>query len=128
MTEADGCRESERALNRLMAEGRFRDGFERFYDDAVVMQENTGTETRGKADNRAREAPFWRRVRAMTATLLGGAVNGDVAYSEWRYVIEFHEGASWDYCQVARRRWRDGKVVSERFYHPDFPIKTRTRP
>jgi hypothetical protein len=123
MSEADGCGESELELNRLMEAGAFRQGFERFYDEAVAMQENSGRETRGKGENRAREAPFWRRVATMTATLLGGAVNGDVAYSEWRYVIRFKDGTGWDYCQVARRRWRNGKVVSERFYHPGFPIK-----
>ena len=58
----------------------------------------------------------------MEATLLDSAVNRDTSYSEWHYVIEFKSGARWDYDQVAARRWKDGKVIQERFYHPNFPL------
>ena len=106
-----------------MEAGRFLEAFDRFYADDVVMQENDGPERRGKEQNRAREAKFHARLRRMTATLLGHAVNGGLAYSEWRYLIEFADGQSWDYTQVAARRWRDGKVVHERFYHRGFGTK-----
>jgi hypothetical protein len=115
------CAAAEAELNRLMAEGRFLDGFERFYADDVVMRENDGPERQGKERNRAREAAFHARLKRMTATLLGGAVDGNLAYSEWRYVIEFANGEIWDYCQMAARRWQDGRIVRERFYHRGFP-------
>lgn len=112
---------AEDEVNRLLASGRFREAFDRYFDDDVVMQENDDAETRGKEANRLREKSFYDSVIKLEAELLGSAVHGDSSYSEWRYVIRFKSGQCWDYRQVAARRWRNGKVVHERFYHSDFP-------
>src|SRR4051794_7920320 len=99
MTE--DCATAEAELNRLIALGRFEEGFERFYDDDVLIQQTSGEETRGKDANRAREAKFHARVTSMKATLFGGAVQGDRAFSEWRYEIGLATGEGRELCQVA---------------------------
>jgi hypothetical protein len=43
--------------------------------------------------------------------------NGDTSFSEWEYNIEFEGMGAMKIAQVAVRRWKDGKVVRERFYH-----------
>ena len=121
--EPDDVARCERNLNELIVAHRAREAFERFHADDVVMQENDDAGTRGKDANRRREDRFYANVRAMEASWLGGAVTGDVGYSEWHYVIDFKTGDRWDYHQIAARRWQHGKVVHERFYHADFPIR-----
>ena len=45
------------------------------------------------------------------------AVNGDVTFGEWYMDITFKNGFRAKIAQVAVRRWKDGKLVHERFYY-----------
>jgi hypothetical protein len=51
------------------------------------------------------------------AAPLASAVRGDVSFNEWVLDLTLKGGARVLLEQVAVRRWRDGKVASERFYH-----------
>lgn len=114
----DAC---ERELNALIARGEYAWAFERFYSADVLMQEAGGRETAGKAANRAREGMFFRALERIEGRLLGEAVAGATAYSEWEYRIDFRSGRTLEYRQVAARVWSNGRVVSETFYHEPFP-------
>lgn len=106
-------------LNQMILNGQAMDGFERFYADDVVMQENGDAPFEGKALNREREAEFFGAVQELHyAKLLSSAVSGDLSFSEWEWKIHF-KGAPEPVImsQVARRRWRAGQIVSERFYY-----------
>lgn len=111
----------ERELNTLLAGGDFRGAFERWYADDVVMQEAGGPETVGKVACRAREAKFAAAAVRLSARLVGAATAERTGYSEWEYAVDFGEGRAHTFRQVAVREWRDGRVVRETYYHPDFP-------
>src|SRR5579864_2969603 len=109
--------ELDAELNRALQEQRILDAFETFYADDVVMQENSGEPCRGKDANRKRVIDWANTVAKLHAALLvGSAVSGDRTYSEWEYDVTYKNGVRYQINEVAVRVWRDGKVVSERFY------------
>ncbi|HYU16342.1 MAG TPA: nuclear transport factor 2 family protein [Candidatus Acidoferrum sp.] len=109
----------EAELNQMIATGKgFPDGFEKFYADGVVMMEGNGESYQGKEVNRKREMEFLSNVQEFHgARLVAVAAEGDVGFSEWEYEVTFKGGKRVTLQQVARRRWKDGKVVHERFYY-----------
>lgn len=108
----------DKALNDQILTGDVMGAFEKYYADDVVMQENLDEARSGKESNRAYEKQFvdsveeWHRME-----LVSSAVGGDVSFSEWCYELSFKNGPRVSMTQVAVRRWKDGKVVHERFYH-----------
>ena len=109
----------EDELNQLIQTGRgFPDGFDKFYADDVVMVEGNGEEYKGKDRNRKREEEFLAGVAEFHgATLVSSGVGSDVGFSEWQFDLTFKNGHRAKMEQIARRRWKDGKVVHERFYY-----------
>lgn len=105
-------------LNDAILSGKAMEAFEEHYDENVTMQENLEQETKGKAANRARELEFFKAVEAWHGgEVLASAVTDDVSFSEWRMDVTFKGAGRITMAQVAVRRWKDGKVVHERFYH-----------
>jgi hypothetical protein len=108
----------DKELNDMVLSGKAMEAFEKFYDDDVVMQENADAPTRGKDANRRREEEFFSSVEEFHgADLIGSAYAGDRGYSEWMWDVTFKGMGRVKMEQVAARRWKDGKVVSERFYY-----------
>ncbi len=110
--------ELDKKLNEAVLSGKAMEAFEELYDEDVVMQENTEPEYRGKAFNRKREQEFYASVEAFhSGQVLASAVNGDVSFSEWTMELTLKGAGRIKLDQVAVRRWKNGKVVHERFYH-----------
>lgn len=106
-------------LNRMIAGGKALDAFERFYHDDAVMEEPTGEPPRvGKEACRRAEREFYESMEDFQPPkLLGSAVGDGVTYSEWLYDFKLKGQPRVQLQEVARRRWRDGRVVDERFYY-----------
>jgi len=105
-------------LNQMILSGQNMEAFERFYADDVVMQENNGEPTVGKAANRERELGVFAFVeRFNEGRLLRSAGDGDTSFSEWSFDYVLKNGVHIRSTQIARRIWRDGKVVDERFFY-----------
>ncbi len=110
--------ELDAELNKMILDGRMMDAFEQHYADDVVMQENSDAPTVGKAANRERELGFIAAVETFHGvTLLTSATAGDVSFGEWTLDVTFKGAERSPMHQVTVRRWRNGKVASERFYY-----------
>jgi hypothetical protein len=57
------------------------------------------------------------KIKKFDARVLAHAADGDTSFSEWQYNIELEGVGVIRIVQVAVRRWKDGRVVRERFYH-----------
>jgi hypothetical protein len=98
--------------------GKAMEVFEELYADDVVMQENTEPEYRGKDFNRNREIEFFKTVEAWHGgRVLSSGVGGDVSFSEFEMEVSLKGVGRITMTQVAVRRWKNGKLVHERFYH-----------
>jgi hypothetical protein len=108
----------DRDLNQLIMQGGALDAFEKYYAEGVVMQENTDEPRRGKAACREAEIQFFSSVEKVNRLeLLSSAVGDDVSFSEWVFDLVFKDGTRRELTQVARRRWKNGQIVEERFYY-----------
>jgi hypothetical protein len=110
--------ELDQKLNDAILSGKAMEAFEELYDEDIIMQENAEPEFRGKDLNRKREQEFFASVEAWHGgQVLASAVNGDVSFSEWTMEVTLKGVGRIKLDQVAVRRWKNGKIVHERFYH-----------
>ena len=108
----------DQELNDAILAGDIMGAFERFYADAVEMQENNAEPTRGKDANRQREQEFVDSIAEFHgAGVLSSAVGDDVSFSEWWMDVTFKGGGRKKLEQAVVRRWKDGLVAQERFYY-----------
>jgi SnoaL-like domain len=105
-------------LQRFIAEGRILQAMDEFYGPELVMQENQQPPCVGLAANRERERAFVAAVREWKGSrVLASAVAGDTSFVESELHFVLQDGTEVRQVQVSRARWRDGRIVDERFYH-----------
>ncbi|MCE9572330.1 MAG: nuclear transport factor 2 family protein [Deltaproteobacteria bacterium] len=110
--------ELDKKLNDAVLSGKAMEAFEELYADDVIMQENADAEYVGKDFNRKREEDFFASVEAWHGgAVLAAAAHGDVSFSEWEMTVTLKGVGKITMNQVAVRRWKNGKIVHERFYH-----------
>lgn len=108
----------DQELNQMVLNGEALEAFEKFYADNVEMQENSDPPFQGKDVNRKREEEFFASVEQFHgAEVRANAVADNVSFSEWMMDVTFKGGQRMKLEQVAVRRWKDGKIVQERFYY-----------
>ena len=106
------------AASTKFAAGPAMEAFVKFYADDVVMKENNQEARKGKDACRKYEEDFFGNVAEFhEGSLHGSAAQGDRSYSEWIFDVTFKDGSRMRNHQVAARRWKDGKVVSEHFFY-----------
>lgn len=109
--------EHDQQLNRMIVEGKSVEAFEKFYDENVVAQENDDAERYGRAPWIAARQAMEKNLKKFNAKCIAHAANGDVSFSEWEFDMEIEGMGPMKMIQVAVRRWQNGRIVRERFYH-----------
>ena len=110
--------ELDQRINDGILSGKALEAFDELYADDVVMQENTDAPYVGKAFNLQREIDCFKTVEQWHGgKVLSSAASNDVSFSEWEMDVTLKGAGRITMTQVAVRRWKDGKVVHERFYH-----------
>ena len=108
----------DQALNEAVLSGKALEAFEKYYADDVVMQENSGDPFVGKELNRNREIEFFSSIaESHSGKAEATAVNGDTTFGQWSMDVTFKNGHRFALNQVAVRKWKDGKIVHERFFY-----------
>jgi ketosteroid isomerase-like protein len=107
-----------RELNTMIMKGQLMEAFDKFYAEDVVMQENENPPVIGKKANREREeklvsGPVGKAVRTLKASL----AEGDSAMNEWVIEMEGEDGKTIKMSEVSVQKWKDGKIISEKFYY-----------
>lgn len=110
--------ELNKKLDDAVLAGKALEAFDELYAEDVVMQENSDAPFVGKAFNRQREIDFFSSIAEFhSGAVLSSAAGDDVSFSEWEMDVTFKNGYRFKLNQVAVRRWKDGKIVHERFYY-----------
>ncbi|WP_421654661.1 hypothetical protein [Leptothermofonsia sp. ETS-13] len=96
--------------------------FEKYYANDMVIQENENPATVGKDANRQRELEFFSKlIEFRGAEVKTVAFGDDVIISKWflDYTHADYGKRTYDrtYDQGSVQKWKDGKVVHERFYY-----------
>jgi hypothetical protein len=105
-------------LNAMVLEGKILDAFDKFYGTDVKMQDNDYPVRTGFDENRKYEEAF---VGGLTefrgAKVLNTIISDDVAATEWWFDYTHKDYGVRNYKQVSVQRWKDGKVIEEKFYY-----------
>lgn len=105
-------------LFRHIREGRILEAMQEFYAEDVAMQENANPPTIGLAANIEREQQFMRGVKEWKGFEVKGYGAGDgITFYEAVFDWIATNGQPVHLEQVTVARWRDGKIVQERFYY-----------
>jgi hypothetical protein len=105
-------------LNALILEGKAMDGFEMYYDDEVIMQENETAPTVGKEANRRRELAFFGSITEFRgARVLHLAAGENISYVTWHFDYTHRDWGVRNYTQVSVQHWKNGKIVKEQFFY-----------
>jgi len=105
-------------LNQMILEGKILDAFGKFYSQEVIMQDNDYTARIGKDVNRQYEEAF---VNGLTefrgAKVLNTIISDDIAAIEWWMDYTHKDYGVRNYRQLSVQRWKNGKIVEEKFYY-----------
>lgn len=109
--------ELDNKLNAMIIAGKSVEALRTMYTEDVVAQENEEPERVGRDAWVQARQQMESSTKQFSARVLANAANGDTSFSEWVYDIELEGMGAMHIAQAAVRRWKDGKVARERFYH-----------
>jgi len=103
-------------LDAMTGKGEILEALGMFYDESCTFQEGNGAPRVGRSAQHAHLSGFFATLKAFNgATLHASGAGAGVTLSEWTFDMEGPDGPIlWN--EILVRRWRDGKVVNERFY------------
>ena len=109
-------KELDDKINELTKVGKILDALEAHYADHCTFQEGNQAPRVGRAAQHQHLSDFFATLKGFNgATLHSQGVGDGVTLTEWTFDMDGPDGhILWN--EVLRRKWKDGKVVSERFY------------
>ena len=111
----------QQRLNDLLGyirQGKIIEAMNEFYDKDTVMQENTNPPTYGLDANIEREKQFMSGVKELRGfTVTASGVGDNVTFYESTSDIVTTGGVPVHIEQVSLAKWKNGKIVRERFYY-----------
>ena len=105
-------------LFSYIREGRILDAINEFYTKDAVMQENNLPPTVGREANFEREKQFLSTVKEWQRfDVTAKGVGEDVTFYETVMDWVTTDGTPVHVEQVVVAKWRNGKIIHERYYH-----------
>ena len=105
-------------LFSYIREGRILDAINEFYAEDATMQENSLPPTVGREANYEREKQFLSMVKEWKGfEVTAKGVGEDVTFYETVMDWVTTDGTPVHVEQVVVAKWRDGKIIHERYYH-----------
>ena len=98
--------------------GKIIEAMNEFYDKETVMQDNANQPTKGLAANIEREKQFMNGVKEWKGfNVVTSAAGDDVTFYECTMDFIATNGQPVHMEQVSAAKWKNGKIVHERFYY-----------
>lgn len=111
----------QQRLNDLFGyirQGKIIEAMNEFYDKDIVMQENAHPPTKGLDINIGREKQAISGVKELTGfTVTASGVGDNVTFYESTSDFVTTSGVPGHVEQVSVAKWKNGKIVHERFYY-----------
>jgi ketosteroid isomerase-like protein len=111
----------QQRLNELfdyIRQGKIIEAMNEFYDKDTVMQDNANPPTKGLAANIEREKQFMNGVKEWKGfNVTASGVGDNLTFYESTIDFIAMSGQPVHLEQVSVARWKNGKIVHERFYY-----------
>jgi hypothetical protein len=105
-------------LFSYIRQGKIIEAMSEFYDKETVMQDNAIPPTKGMAANIEREKQFMSGVKEWKGfNVTASAVGDNVTFYECNLDFIATSGQPVHMEQVVVAKWKNGKIVHERFYY-----------
>lgn len=105
-------------LNEMILGGKILEAFDKFYAEEIVMQDNNYPVREGKATNRLYEEAFVNGLTEFRGARVENVLISDgIAVVEWWFDYTHKDYGVRNYKQVSVQRWKDDKIVEEKFYY-----------
>lgn len=104
-------------LNEMTRKGQILDALAQFYAQDCTFQEGNSKEIRrGRQTQHDHLSAFFGTLKSFNgATLHSQGIGNGVSLTEWTFDMTGPDGPIvWN--EILVRNWKDGKVVSERYY------------
>ena len=103
----------------LLAKGEFIKAMETYFDDDVILWEGNNDPKKGKAYCLRLEEDLLSTVTAFHGYEVksGPSVSGDTSFYEAVMSFDTNDGTKHRFEQAVRTKWKNGKIVDERYYH-----------
>jgi ketosteroid isomerase-like protein len=107
----------ETALNEMTAKGQILDALSKHYADDCVFVEGDGSRLVNRKAQHDHLAGFLATLKGFNGATLHAQSMGDgVSMSEWTFDMTAADGSPIVWNEALVRRWKDDRVISERFY------------
>lgn len=113
--------EKVKKMNELIMKNSPRGQLEEFYDKNATKQENDGPETDRKSANE-NMGKMLADIKSASYKVVSSLTGNDLSMTEWAIKFKMKNGKDLHLNQVAVQRWKNGKIVKERYYHPDIKM------
>lgn len=108
---------AETASNALTKQGKIIESIDQFYADDCVFIEADGSRRNSLKDQRAHLQGFFGTLRSFDGAVFRGQALGDnMSMSEWTFNFTGGDGKPFTWNEVFVRHWRNGKIISEKYY------------
>lgn len=103
-------------LNEMTKAGKILDALEHFYDPECTFQEGNQPVRKGRTAQHDHLSNFFATLKRFNgATLHAQGIGTDTTITEWTFDMVGPNGPIvWN--EILRRKWKNGKVISERYY------------
>ena len=115
-----GIKEDVKELNDMIMQGKGMEAFEKFYADDCTMQENSDEPRVGKDACREFEKQFMEMIEEFHGMNLNATAfsdDGEIAMNYWDMDVTMKGKPRKKSSQVAVQKWKDGKIIKERFFY-----------
>lgn len=114
------------AYVELLSTGSFTAAIVEYYHEDIVQFENDDEPTVGRDNLLAAERAAEKRIRSAEIAINDAVVDEarGLAWGEMRIHFVSTEGVEQRLREAFRQRWRDGRIVEQRFYYKGFHTVT----
>jgi ketosteroid isomerase-like protein len=112
-------KEKAQDIYNKLGQGQLLEAFDAYYHDDVVMTEPRGTRE-GKPTCRDYEVQFLNSIKEfhnLDVTAVTSDEENNITTVESAMDVTFQDGNRANMEQVAVQKWKDGKIIHERFYY-----------
>ena len=104
-------------FNNMILNGEILESMYKYYHPDCVVIEKNDVVANGIQEAKDRESSVFEGVDAwLKSEIKSTAVGDNVTMTEWHFEYKHRDFGHKKFDQVAVQHWKDGKIISDRFY------------
>lgn len=108
-------------LDELIAAGKIIEAFDKYFHENVVTWSSKKDKTTSKEEKKNFLIDFFENMKSTEDIKFHGSVtDGSTSYSKFTFIFTNKKGEKLKWHEIIRRKWENGLVVDEYYYHEDF--------